>query len=142
MADEKEIIEQANFSVVHTMIFSRVAELYMRQLRARPEVDFTEKSALTSIITKIDNWLKNKVTFMSTRYPDMKADLEAKLKIDTDIVADSAELIAFMLNHSNYSPYFDFIVQSKLHRIRVLEKYEQLRAEGLSVEEAEAKLFV
>jgi hypothetical protein len=142
MADEKEVVEQTNFSIVHTMVVARVAELYMRQLRARPEVEYSEKAVLTSMITRITNWLGNKVTFMSTRYPDMKADLEAKLNIDKDIVQDSAELIDFMLHHPNYSPYFDFIVQSKLHRIRVLEDYEKLREQGLSVEDAEKQLFV
>lgn len=138
--EEKQITQMTGFSLVSTMVIACIAELYMRQLRLRPELELSEKAALTSMITKIGNWLRDKVTFMSVSFPDMSKGLEAKLNIDHEVILDSSNVIDFIVRNSRYEPYTDFILD-KQHRLRRLEQYEKLRAQGLSVEEAEKQLF-
>lgn len=128
------------FSLVSTMVMARIAELYMRQLRLRPELELLEKAALTSMITKISNWLRDKVTFMSVSFPDMSKGLEAKLNIEHEVILDSASVVDFIVRSHRYEPYTDFILDQK-HRLRRLALYEKLRSEGLSPEEAEKQLF-
>lgn len=138
--EEKQITQMTGFSLVSTMVIARIAELYMRQLRLRPELELSEKAALTSMITKIGNWLRDKVTFMSVSFPDMSKGLEAKLNIDHEVILDSSNVIDFIVRNARYEPYTDFILD-KQHRLRQLEKYESLRAQGLSVADAEKQLF-
>lgn len=137
---DKQITQMTGFSLVNAMVMARIAELYMRQLRLRPELELSEKAALTSMITKIGNWLRDKVTFMSVSFPDMSKGLETKLNIEHELILDSAEVIDFMCRTNRYEPYTDFILYRK-HRLQKLALYEKLRSEGVSAEDAEKQLF-
>ena len=131
---------QIPMSAVDAMMYARVAQLYFIYLRKRPEVSMEEKSKLTSLIAKIKGWIDEKRSYMEVRYPDMKERLSKVIDIDSDEIADLSMVCDFIVKNPGDTEWInDFI--PKPRAAKTLEKYHQLRADGLSEQEALQKIL-
>ena len=141
MGQIKEDERELSISLSQAAIHAQIAALYLRTLSKRPEIPISEKSELQSIITKIGNWLRKKILYVKVRHPHLYEKMEEDLKIDGDLVGDVANITAFLAARQKHaSQPVDFIV-SPASRRQYLRKYDELRAQGMTLEQAEKELF-
>lgn len=135
MDDKKQFTEVGIFSVVDAMMYARVAQLYFIYLRKRSEVLPVEKSQLTSIITKISTWIDEKRQYMVVRHPDIIPKVDEALRIEGDAIADLSMLTNFIVKNAGDTEWINLFLP-KEHGYKTLEKYHQLRVDGMSEDEA------
>lgn len=139
MTGEKENIHFAT-SIRSAMLYTQVATLFLKILRQRPELPMTEKSALSSIIAKSQNWIKAKQEYMKTRHPHLAEQLDRDLDLDGDLVGDLALVCDLLANNPDSSKWIqNFITQSKCEA--TLKKYHECIANGNTHDEAFQKLL-